>query len=182
MKQRGRSNDPFKILIDAYILRSIHRRCNYDRTAMEQVALLLETEQNQRAVGIDTEGFDCSEKVAYYIDQYRRSGMADVVILPYLTVGDMSSLDTPHLEALFTIVNGMLEYQPFEVVSIHDEYKCHPNNMNHLRQQYINVLAELAESNVLEDIMGQLHGTTGTYQKLSTNLGDKIRKSNYALS
>ena len=168
--------------VDAYILRSIHRRCNYDRTAMEQVALLLETEQNQRAVGIDTEGFDCSEKVAYYIDQYRRSGMADVVILPYLTVGDMSSLDTPHLEALFTIVNGMLEYQPFEVVSIHDEYKCHPNNMNHLRQQYINVLAELAESNVLEDIMGQLHGTTGTYQKLSTNLGDKIRKSNYALS
>ena len=108
--------------------------------------------------------------------------MADAVILPYLTIEDMSSLDTKHLEALAVIVNGMLEYRPFEVVTIHDEFKCHPNNMNHLRQQYINVLAELAESNLLDDLLSQLHGSPGSFKKLTPDLGTKIRMSNYALS
>ena len=168
--------------VDAYILRCIHRRCNYDREVMEQAADLIKWELIGRSKGDDTEGFDASDKVVYYIDQYRRSRMADAVILPHLTDEDMSSLDIEHLEALATIVNDMLKYQPFEMIFVHDEFKAHCNNINHLRQQYINVMAELAESNVLEDIMGQLHGAPGTYQKLSTNLGELIRKSNYALS
>ena len=63
-----------------------------------------------------------------------------------------------------------------------DEFKCHPNNMNYLRQQYINVMADLAESNVLDDLLSQIHGVQGHFQKLSTNLGQLIRGSNYALS
>ena len=168
--------------VDAYILRSIHRRCNYDREVIERAGKIIEIEMIERTLGFDTEGFDCSEKVAYYIDQYRRSGVADAVILPYLTIEDMSSLDTKHLEALAVIVNGMLEYRPFEVVTIHDEFKCHPNNMNHLRQQYVNVLAELAESNSLDDLLSQLHGSAGSFKKLTPDLGAKIRMSNYALS
>jgi len=54
--------------------------------------------------------------------------------------------------------------------------------MNHLRLHYREILAQLAESTVLDDILSQLYGTTGTFQKKSTNLGAKIRKSNYALS
>ena len=63
-----------------------------------------------------------------------------------------------------------------------DEFKCHPNRMNHLRQQYINIFAELAESTILSDILSQIHGCPGTFPKLSTDLGTKIRQSNYALS
>ncbi len=63
-----------------------------------------------------------------------------------------------------------------------DEFKCHPNHMNHLRQQYINVFADLAESNILSDILSQIHGCKGTFPKLSDNLGEITRGSNYALS
>ena len=63
-----------------------------------------------------------------------------------------------------------------------DEFKCHPNHMNHLRQQYINLFAELAESNILSDILSQIHGCKGSFPKLSPNLAEKIRESNYALS
>ena len=63
-----------------------------------------------------------------------------------------------------------------------DEFKCHPNHCNHMRQQYINIMAELAESNTLEDILSQIHGVKGSYPKLSDNLGELIRGSNYALS
>lgn len=63
-----------------------------------------------------------------------------------------------------------------------DEFKCHPNHMNHLRQQYINIFAELAESRLLDDILSQIHGVPGSFVKLSQDLGDHIRKSEYALS
>lgn len=54
--------------------------------------------------------------------------------------------------------------------------------MNHLRQHYINIFAELAESNLLDDLLSQIHGKPGHFKKLSNNLGELIRGSNYALS
>lgn len=172
--------------VDAYVLRCIHRRCNYDPQVVSYVDQCLEAELIGRSLYGQPSAQEVAsfmdDQVAYYIEQYNRSGMPDAVILPYLDQANVTCLSQKHLEALAVIVTGMLEYAPFEVVSIHDEYKCHPNNMNHLRQQYINVLAELAESNLIGDILGQIHGTPGTYTKLSTDLGDKIRKSNYALS
>ena len=169
--------------IDAYILRSMHRRCNYDRAAMENAATLIEMEMIRRTLGgIQDAMFDVEGNVAYYQEQYERSDMPDAVILPWIDSLNVVGLGDEHLAALATIVNGMLEYQPFEIITIHDSFAAHANNINHVRQQYINILAELAESSVLGDVLGQVHGSTGTYEKLSTDLGDKIRKSNYALS
>lgn len=168
--------------VDAYVLRSIHRRCNYDYEAVYNASLLIEEELIRRLLGSAVTWLEVPQEVQYYCAQYERSGMADVVILPFLEEDSMGFLTMGHLRGLATIVNGMLEYKPFEVVTIHDEFKCHPNNMNHLRQQYINVLAELADSNVLSDVLGQLLGASISYNKLSTNLSTYIKGSNYALS
>lgn len=171
--------------VDAYVLRAIHRRCNYDPQVVNYVDQCLEAELIGRSLYGQPSAQDIAsfmdDQVAYYIEQYNRSGMPDAVILPHLDQANVTCLSQKHLEALAEIVNGMLQYSPFEVITIHDEFKCHPNNMNYLRQQYINVLAELAESDLIGDILGQIYGTPGTYTKLSTDLGDKIRKSNYAL-
>jgi len=108
--------------------------------------------------------------------------MADVVILPYLNAGNVEHLSNKHIEQLLAIIQTMVIHKPFAMVTVHDEFKCHANNMNHLRQHYINILAELAESNVLSDILSQLYGIPGHADKLSNNLGQLIRGSNYALS
>lgn len=170
--------------VDAYVLRCIHRRCNYNYEVASVASLLLESEMLRRLLGGQQEAdyIDMSGKLDYYITQYERSGMADVVILPYLDTLNITALSYKHLQKLAEVVTGMLEYKPFEVVTIHDEFKCHANNMNHLRQQYINILADLAESNVLDDLLSQLYGKPGNFKKLSTNLGALIRNSNYALS
>ena len=183
-ERRGLSNAANVVhSVDAYVLRSIHRRCNYDRAVViaAQEAMLneLDLRYNFNMTGLP----DGTGKVAYYIEQYERSGMADVTILPYLKDGyDTQYLSTKHLEKLTAIVSTMLNYKPFPVIAIHDEFKCHPNNMNHLRQQYINIFAEIAESNILSDILTQIHGQPGTFPKLTPDLGTKIRGSNYALS
>lgn len=172
--------------VDAYILRSMHRRCNYDRHMVEKAASLISLELMERVMdaGEETVAIDYTtfNKVAYYVQQYERSTMTDVVILPYLDINTVKMLDTEHLAALANIVQGMLRYQPFEIVTIHDDFKAHANNINHVRYQYKEILAEIADSNLIDDLLSQIHGVPGKFRKLSTNLGELIRNSEYALT
>ena len=172
--------------IDAYVLRCIHRRCNYDREMVLRAMGFLLDEQDARLQGFAEQQprVQCEhDKLDYYLTQYERSGMADVIILNHITtVYDAQYLSDALIAKLLEIVECMLDYQPFEVITIHDAFKCHPNNMNHLRRQYINIFAELAESNILSDILSQIHGCKGSFPKLSSDLAEKIRGSNYALS
>lgn len=167
--------------VDAYILRAMHRRCNYDRQAMEYAASIIEAELIDRMLGAQAQEA-VSTKVDYYVQQYARSSLADAVILPYLDDTNVVQLSDKHLKAMSKMVNEMLGYQPFELVTVHDEFRAHVNNLNHVRQNYINILADLADSNLLTDLLRQITGKQDTYQKLSSNLSTLIRGSEYALS
>ena len=163
----------------------MHRRCNYDRVVAEYAHLCVETELVQRSVygnpsHEDVEEF-MTDKIRYYLEQYNRSTLADIVIMPYLDQATVTCLSTEHLQALAGILTGMLQYQPFELITVHDDFKAHANNINWVRYQYKEILAEIADSNVLDDLLTQLHGTPGVFNKLSCNLGDQIRGSSYAL-
>ena len=169
--------------IDAYVLRCLIRLCNYDRVLIEYVERVIQLELLARGCGQGASPvIERDEQLDYYISQYQRSQMPDITIAQHLTEFNVGQLDTEHLRVLHTMTLSMLAYRPFEIVSVHDEFQCHANNMNHLRQQYINTFAYLAESNILADILGQIHGCTGTYPKRSKDLASKIRQSNYMLS
>lgn len=168
--------------MDAYILREMHRRCNYNREVAEESSRLIEIEMIERSMGMAPEALPMSDKFAYYLEQYQRSSLVSAAILPYLDPISVRHLSAEHLEALATIVNGMLDYSPFPLVTVHDEFRSHANNVNHVRYQYKEILAELADSNVLDDLLSQIHGRPGTFDKLSFNLGDQIRNSSYALT
>jgi len=104
------------------------------------------------------------------------------VIVPHLDAYTIATLDTDHLKSLNRILSAMLEREPCYVITIHDSFASHPNHCDTIRYWYKELMAELAESEVLSDIMSQLLGTPGKYQKRSTDLGTYIRQSNYALS
>lgn len=105
---------------DAYVLRCMHRRCNYDRAQAEYVSNCIEMELIQRSLNtFATSQEFMTPKLAYYIDQYNRSGLADIVILPYLDQATVSLLSTEHLQWLANTLEGMLQYQPFELVTVH---------------------------------------------------------------
>ena len=161
--------------VDAYVLRCVHRRCNYARDMVAGALSLLTTQHPAR------DPVDYETKLGYYIQQWERSGIADVVILPYITYENVAQLSSLLTDKLVLICKSMLTHNPFEVVTIHDEFKCHPNNMNHLRFHYKEILADLADSNLIDDLLSQIHGEAGTFNKLSEGLGNKIREANYAL-
>lgn len=170
--------------MDAWVLRSMHRRCNYDREVAERAARLIEIELIRRSMSIDPDGWIPAQpvgKAKYYIEQYERSTLADIVILPWINEDSVTCMSTAHLHALAGILTGMLQYKPFPLVTVHDEFKAHANNMNWVRWQYREIMAEIAESDVLSDLLTQVFKTPCTYDKLSFNLPELIRGSEYAL-
>lgn len=167
--------------IDGYVLRSVHRRCNYNREMVERACSNIAAEVTIRLAGTPAQELTEDTKVAYYVQLWEETGMVDAVILPYLGLGATGQLPDEMLYALVSLAEGMLKYRPFPVVAIHDEFKCGPNHMNHLRKVYSDILAELSEAKVLDYILSTIHGKPCTYSKNSTGLGAKIRESNYAL-
>ncbi len=167
--------------VDAYVLRSIHRRCNYNRELVEAAYLLILNELADREAGVLAAPENLDAAGVYYTDLYERSGMADVVVLPYITEATVNGYSTKHLQKLRDIIGTMLCHKPFEVVTIHDEFKCHANNMNHLRQHYINIFCEMADATILDMIFTEIMGADVKYKKLSSDLSKYIAGSNYSL-
>lgn len=184
-KEKGVSNVANVIhSVDAYLVRTLERRCNYDVKVINRAYNLVMNEELRRAIDGEPSGEGSPknlEKALYYIEQYRRSTVADVVIAPYLDDVTVKMLSDDHLTALHNILEAMLEYKPFPVITVHDEFKCHPNNMNFLRKQYNNILAELADSSLLDDLLTQLYGQPTKFKKGVNNLSTYIRNADYSL-
>ena len=68
-----------------------------------------------------------------------------------------------------------------QILPIHDAFGARCNNMNHIRRFYMEILAEIAASNLFQDILTQL-GYTGKITKLSNDLDKYILDSEYMLS
>ena len=169
--------------VDGYVLRSLVRRCNYDPELMQRASHDIEMILLERSMGAtEHDESYLNDEAARLKERYTATQMPDIRILDYCQGYELMELSTPHLKGLASILNQMLQHRPFEVLTVHDDFSCLCGYVNHLRLHYREILAQLAESTVLDDILSQLYGTTGTFQKKSTNLGAKIRKSNYALS
>ncbi|WVX91098.1 RNA polymerase [Pseudomonas phage PJNP053] len=169
--------------IDAYVLRSMHRRCNYDPVVTEFAYETISDELMRRVVLYDVDLVETKdEKVRIYIDLYNRTNMVDAVILPFVNTHSVQAMETDHLEALKDLCVSMLAHKPFPLVTVHDEFKCHPNYCNEMRQHYINIFSEMADSNILNDIFHQITGSYVQYEGACHNLSELIRDSEYALS
>jgi hypothetical protein len=167
---------------DAYLLRSVIRRCNYNVERVTVLNCAITNELLERQLGVEAADFSGSdESLSYYMGNYARSGVVDLVILPYLDENLVTILPTEYLTKLNSILAMMLEHKPFTVITVHDSYAASPNNLNHLRKHYRNVLADMAESDMLSDLLTQIDGSTINVNKLDPTLHKTIRNSSYAI-
>lgn len=71
----------------------------------------------------------------------------------------------------------------FQLAAIHDSFWASPNNMNDVRYHYKSILAEIADSNLLQNILREASQNPKLkFKKECKKMGKLIRKSNYALS
>lgn len=165
---------------DAYLLRSVIRRCLYNAERVTALNCAITNELLERELGVEPAN-GSTEEINYYLSRYWQTGVVDIVILPYLDENVITMLPTEYLTKLNSILLTMLEHKPFSVITVHDSYAAHPNNLNHLRMHYRNVLADMAESDMLSDILSQINMKPVKVTKLSNDLPSKIRESNYAI-
>lgn len=163
--------------IDAYVLRTIHRMCNYNAFGYD-LSAVYDLVKNTSSFSVEA----YTNELESYVESYAANKLADISVLPKLTADNVYELSQEHLKGLMVTMERMMEHKSFEVVTIHDEFKCHPNNMNVLRNHYRHILADLADSTLMQDILSQLYQENITYTPLMYGLSKFIRESNYGLS
>lgn len=152
--------------VDGMVVREMNRRCNYDEGILRTIAIDLKL-----YLGTKVYSGNCTDFVSLRLAEqlYNRD----------VTFHDT---DTDKLFHLLDLINQVLEHVQFPLVCVHDEFKCSPNNMNQLRKHYIGILSELSKSNLLTDILAQLHGVSKYNLPKLGNVSQNIYNSNYALS
>jgi len=72
--------------------------------------------------------------------------------------------------------------EDFQLAHIFDAFTAHPNHMVRVTEMYREVLADIASSNLLQDIMDEIRGEHKPLIKFSNDLDVEIMKSEYMLS
>lgn len=146
--------------LDGYIVREMYRRNG---------------NQNNITMG---------DLVHYLLDKYNNRIEANAQMLPaqVITYKHLAEWTPDWLETLsyadhtYVLAVAQMYYsQPHvEILTIHDCFGARPKYMNIARSHYIRILAELAQSNVLELILSDITGQEMVVTKRSDDLGLKI--------
>lgn len=160
--------------IDGLIVREIVRRCNYDPKVIKRVKSALQG----CGIGMPEPKAEDAEMVEILWDHYQKSGFLSARILDYVDQENVCLVDA---KTIWELIDS-LPAKPFEVLAIHDCFRCLPNYANDLRKQYNLQLHLLAKSNMLSYLLSQIMGQEVLVEKLDETLADDILNTEYALS
>lgn len=158
--------------VDGMIVREMYRRCQYDINTM------------QRVLGLIAEGVTggttgkSSAMVQILWELYQESGFLSVRILDYLYEDTCGLVDMQIIQDLIVT----MPHVPFQLVTVHDCFRCHPNYGNDLRRQYNTILADINDSNLLPFIASQVAKQQISTRKVGKIPREVILNANYTLS
>lgn len=161
--------------IDAYAMREVIRRCNYDPETVSKVQKLLFLGAEAPEEYEDTHNL---EMVAKLWNLYCDTNILSVRILDYLDEETITLVDPLHVLYLLS----MLPEKPFEVLGVHDCFRVLPSYGNDLRKQYNIIMWEIADSNVLNFNLSQIARKDITVNPADKYTKEEILNANYALS
>jgi len=161
--------------IDGMIVREMYRRCMFDEKVTTRVMDLI---MNHTGAFIYGTTGKSAEMVETLWDHYLQSGFLSARILDYLYEDTMGLVDPMVIAKLFQT----MPEKSFEMISVHDCFRCHPNYGNDLRRQYNIILADINDSNILPFMAGQVTGKPIKARKVGKIPREVILNGNYLLS
>ena len=159
--------------VDGMLVREMVRRCMYDPNHVENLMHWINEDAYTKRTDRPKD-----KMVLTLWDHYMDSGFISARILDYL---DRENIGLTRPGVIRFLLES-LPVKPFEVITVHDCFRCLPNYGNDLRFQYNVLLAEIAQSNILSFLMSQMLGRIVKVDKIDPNLYKDILESNYALS
>jgi hypothetical protein len=160
--------------IDGMLVREMDRRCNYNVASINKIKYLI----NSNKPIVITNNREKDKLLTILHDHYRDSGFLSARILDYI---DEFNIDLVNHKAILRLINS-LPKKPFQVISVHDCFRCLPNYGNDLRRQYNQLLSEVAKSELLSFLISQMLHRIVPVSKLDPSLWKDILNTNYALS
>ena len=152
--------------IDAMIMREMVRRCNYNKNKILEVISnferLLQMSENELELLSNTVGHGLNDRLQNYMNQYSSTAWVSARVFDLIeSQSDYLGLifkygETGFYNNLYHLAEAMMGYKPFDLLVIHDCYKCHPNNVSYVRYWYAQIMQELIESDCLLHIIKQL--------------------------
>ncbi len=155
--------------IDGFIVREMFRRCSYNKKTITRVINSLDH--------IGTVG-KSAHKVRQLWDHYQKSGFLSLRILDYLYEDTMGLVDSLIIGRLIK----ELPQEPFDLVSVHDCFRSHPNYGNDVRTQYNIIMADINDSDMLHEIANEISGKDLGVVKAGSIDRNKILEGNYLLA
>lgn len=159
--------------LDGMLVREMTRRCDHDGDHIVKIKRWLE-----ECRGGTSRSRDQDKMVMQLADLHKESGFLSARVLEYVDAANMGHLDK---KALTSLVQS-LPAKPFEVLSVHDCFRCLPNYGNDLRRQYNQIMSDIAKSDLLSFLVSQIVKRRVTVAKLDPKLHEDILLANYALS
>lgn len=160
--------------VDSLLIREVNRRCNYDREKLNHLHYVLHWAKGYSAPTTKT---NVIEQCAIDHKFISLRGVE------FVTKNNVFDFSEDYRDELLCLIEETMSKPSFEILMIHDEIKALPNHVNDMRETYRNVLAELADSNIGQQIIREVRNDpTYVLDKLTTNLGDEIMKAEYFLS
>jgi hypothetical protein len=158
--------------IDAFIVRELVRRCNYDHIQLLLISAILDGNKTNKGTGEHE-----FEKLAL------AHGFISLRGAEFIDCYNVLEFSLEYRQELYALIQETLSRSGLDVLTIHDAFKCHPKYMNYLREVYMTILAELADSTVGQQIIREVRNDPSyVLNKLSNDLGDEIMKAQYFLS
>jgi hypothetical protein len=163
--------------VDGMIVREMTRRCSYDPSWIQLIRDLLVGDVESRFT-TEAESQEAHQMVETLWGHYETSGYLSARILDHLDSDTLQLVDARVIQELV----DSLPARPFDIITIHDCFRCLPNYGNDLRKQYALQLHLIARSNLLGFLFSQLLKHEVRIGKLDPTLADDILETNYALS
>lgn len=157
--------------VDGMVVREMFRRCMFNQATVDRVL---------KAICSPKPGKDgkSSSIVTELWNNFLETGFLSVRILDYIYEDTLGLVDP---DAIFNLITTLPE-KAFELVSVHDCFRCHPNYGNDLRKQYNTIMADINDSKMLESLAKQVAHAGIKTKKVGHIDRDLILNANYMLA
>lgn len=169
--------------VDGYIMREMVRRAMYDKSHMTYIIYLL-----IQAKHVDQEptyALTGKAKLDKFIKMYERTKVLTIAILDELqSIADVLALSQEHRDELLPLLQLLIQQPRYEMVVVHDCFKCLPNFMNYTRYQYNHIMTNLVKSDLLNFLLEQTTVTKVKHnvsQEFKDELAKYVLQSNYGI-
>lgn len=161
--------------VDGLGVREMGRRCNYDPVKIAEVRSMIQ-KAKMGAYAITPDPKDMAHTLwAHYVE----SGFLSMRIVDFLNESNISEFNLQVIEEML----DTLPAKPFEVIMIHDCFRCLPKYGDDLRRQYNQFLSDVARSKMLQSLLRQIRRMPDFEVELpNPDMWKLVLEADYALS